>query len=315
MIKISDLFDVEYGNSFELNRLTETENGINFISRTAKNNGVSAKVERIESVCPFPAGLITVSLGGTVLEAFLQPTPFYTGYHIYILSPKIELTDTQKLFYCSCIRANKYRYNYGRQANKTLKEIHIPSLEDLPKWTEQLDLNLDCVKLSAKTGQLAPLNQLKWKLFPLSELFTISKGKRLTKADMNTGLTPFIGATEFNNGITNYIDQQPIHLGNTITIPYNGNSVAEAFYQPEPFWATDDVNVLYPKFELNVYIAMFLITLFRQEKYRFNYGRKWNLIRMNKSLINLPVNENGQPDFKFMEDYIKSLPYSSHLTN
>lgn len=313
MIKISDLFDVEYGNSFELNRLTETENGINFISRTSKNNGVSAKVKRIESVCPFPSGLITVSLGGTVLEAFLQPMPFYTGYHIYILKPKIELTDAQKLYYCCCIRANKYRYNYGRQANKTLREIRIPKLTDLSKRIQYLGVNLGGAALSAINGQIAPLNPLKWKPFLLSELFIIKKGKRLTKANMKAGLTPFIGATEFNNGITNYIDQQPIHLGNTITIPYNGNSVAEAFYQPEPFWATDDVNVLYPKFRLNSAIALFFITVIRQEKYRFNYGRKWNLGRMNESLVKLPVNESGQPDFEFMESYIKSLPYSSNL--
>jgi len=314
MIKISDLFDVEYGNSFELNRLTETENGINFISRTAKNNGVSAKVERIENICPFSAGLITVSLGGTVLESFLQPMPFYTGYHIYVLKPKIKLTDAQKLYYCCCIRANKYRYNYGRQANKTLREIRVPNLADLPERIKYLGIDLYGAELSAINDEIAPLNPLKWKQFLLSELFTIKKGKRLTKANMKAGLTPFIGATEFNNGITNYIDQKPIHLGNTITIPYNGNSVAEAFYQPEPFWATDDVNVLYPKFRLNSAIALFFTTVIRQEKYRFNYGRKWNLGRMKESLIKLPVNESGQPDFEFMENYIKSLPYSSTLT-
>lgn len=58
---------------------------------------------------------------------------------------------------------------------------------------------------------------------------------------------------------------------------YNG-SVAETFYQPVPFWASDDVNVLYPKFELNPEIAMFLTAIIRQDKYRFNYGRKWHLV-------------------------------------
>ncbi len=49
------------------------------------------------------------------------------------------------------------------------------------------------------------------------------------------------------------------------------------------------------------------------EKYRFNYGRKWGIDRMKKSLIKLPVDSDGKPDYKFMEDYIKSLPYSINL--
>jgi hypothetical protein len=58
---------------------------------------------------------------------------------------------------------------------------------------------------------------------------------------------------------------------------------------------------------------MFLITLIKKEKYRYSYGRKWGIGRMNESLIKLPVNEKKQPDFQFMENYIKSLPYSSNL--
>jgi len=88
---------------------------------------------------------------------------------------------------------------------------------------------------------------------------------------MIPGKTPFIGSIDSNNGLSNNIGQKPIHDGNTITVNYNG-SVGEAFYQPKPFWACDDVNVLYPKFNLNPYIAMFIITVIRQEKSsgRFN---------------------------------------------
>ena len=64
---------------------------------------------------------------------------------------------------------------------------------------------------------------------------------------------------------------------------------------------------------MNIHIAFFLIPLIRKEKYRYSYGRKWGIGRMNESLIKLPVNKKGEPDFKFMEDYIKSLPYSKQL--
>ncbi|MHA3465819.1 restriction endonuclease subunit S [Yersinia enterocolitica] len=145
-----------------------------------------------------------------------------------------------------------------------------------------------------------------WKEFFYEDIFDIKKGKRLTKANMTNGLTPFIGAIDSNNGVSAYIGQMPIHKANTITVSYNG-SVAEAFYQSEPFWASDDINVLYPKFELTNKIAFFLCAIIKKEKYRFNYGRKWHLNRMKKSTIKLPVNELGLPDWNWIESFVDSL--------
>ena len=63
--KVSDLFDVQYGNSLELIYLEKDIKGINFISRTAKRNGVSDKVKPIPTEKPFPAGVLTVAVGGS----------------------------------------------------------------------------------------------------------------------------------------------------------------------------------------------------------------------------------------------------------
>lgn len=134
LVKVSDLFDVSYGHSFELNRLQKDKDGVNFVSRTASNNGVSARVALVPDVEPMAAGKLTVALGGSVLETFVQPEPFYTGFHIFCLTPTTEMTLEQKLYYCMCIRANKYRYNYGRQANRTLRDIMVPALNEIPKW-------------------------------------------------------------------------------------------------------------------------------------------------------------------------------------
>lgn len=48
------------------------------------------------------------------------------------------------------------------------------------------------------------LLSIRWKPFVISDIFTISPGKRLTKAVMKVGKRPFIGATDSNNGITSY---------------------------------------------------------------------------------------------------------------
>jgi type I restriction enzyme M protein len=147
----------------------------------------------------------------------------------------------------------------------------------------------------------------KWKEFKLEDLFELKKGKRLTKANMLPGNTPFIGAIDSNNGLSTYIGQEPIFEGNTITVNYDGNGVAEAYYQPVPFWALDSVNVLYPKFKLTPEIAMFLIAIIRQEKFRFNYGRKWHLQRMKESKIKLPASSKSKPNWEYMENFIKQL--------
>jgi hypothetical protein len=313
LVKVSKIFDVQYGNSLELNRLKQVPDGINFVSRTSKNNGVSAKVAPIKGLKPSPEGKITVALSGSVLETFLQPEPFYSGYHIFCLSPKVDLTDEEKLFYCSCIAANKYRYNYGRQANRTLRDLLIPAKEEIAYWVKKADVHrYDDADKQFKKQYISALDTTKWKWFELQDLFDIKKGKRLTKANMIEGNVPFIGSIDSNNGYREYIGQKPIHTGNTITVNYNG-SVAEAFYQPKPFWACDDVNVLYPKFEINQYIALFFVTLMKMEKYRFNYGRKWHMERMKISKIKVPVTDKGKPDFMFMEQYIKALPFSKQI--
>ena len=313
MIKVSDLFDVKYGVNLELNALRLDPNGINFVSRTAKNNGVAARVELISAVIPLPAGTITVAGGGSVMESFLQPEPYYSGRDLYSLTAKIPMSDAQKLYYCLCLRANHYRYNYGRQANRTLSDILLPSPENIPGWIYSVSLSdLDNKDASVVSGVTPYLEVNAWQPFRLSHLFSLQKGKRLTKANMIAGLLPFIGAIDGNNGISAAIAAEPHHPGNTLTVSYNG-SVGEAFYQPNPYRCSDDVNVLYPNFPMTPAIGLFIATIIRQEKYRFNYGRKWHLERMEQSEIRLPVDAEGNPDWTFMENYIKTLPFSSQV--
>ena len=149
----------------------------------------------------------------------------------------------------------------------------------------------------------------------VGDYFEIKKGKRLTAEDQTNGTTLYIGAIDSNNGVANRIGQEAIHEGNTISLSYNG-SVGEAFYQPDPFWATDDVNVLYFRPEngvpFNKYIALFICSVLRQEKFRYSYGRKWVFDNMKSTVIKLPA-KNDRPDWAFMENYIKSLPYGDRI--
>ena len=168
------------------------------------------------------------------------------------------------------------------------------------------------------------LSDIKWLEFNFIDIFQICEGfynKRPTASDK--GNIPFIGATDSNNGVTQFCEietiknssktgsgknaplEKKIFDGNCICVTNNG-SVGYAYYQATPFTCTHDVNPLYLKnYKLNKYIAMFLISAIEKQRVCFKYSRKWRPSRMVKSKLLLPADENGNPDYKYMENYIK----------
>lgn len=129
---LSELFYIKYGVNLELFNCNEEIKDINFVARTSENNGVSSKVERINNILPQDAGLISVAGGGSVLSTFYQDEPFYSGRDLYTLRSKENIDKYAKLFIVTLIKREKYKYSYGRQANKTLPyiEIKLPVLTD-----------------------------------------------------------------------------------------------------------------------------------------------------------------------------------------
>lgn len=319
MSKVSDLFEILPGHSLELNRLALANRnaGIAFVSRRSGGNGIAAYVEPVPHVQPSPGDELTCALSGNgVLSTFLQEQPYYTGFHVARLVPKLRLSKAQLLYYCICIKANRYRYSYGRQANRSLKDIIVPDVQDLPDYVNTANL-AQFEGLQRPLADTTPpdLNMDNWQEFELQSLFDVRKGKRLTRAQLRPGTTPFISALDNNNGLRQFIDAEPLHPAGVLTVNYNGNGVAEAYYQPRAFWASDDVNVLYPLFDgLSLLVGLFICSVIRREKYRFSYGRKWNLERMKTSRIRLPVMADGRLDCQLMEAYMSSLPYSSALS-
>lgn len=308
-MKISDLFILHQGNGFELCNMVESEKSrINFVSRTAQNNGVVARVQPYQKVEPFPAGFLSVALGGSVLSAFVQTRPFYTAFHIMVLEPKKLLSVQEKMFYCLCIQKNAYRYSYGRQANKTLKNIEIP--DKIPEWVNQRPI------LPVTTGVqrgFHPILTANWKEYRLSELFSVSVSNDSNLQNSSAGKIPYVASSSDYNGVTAYVDALPAQRENTLTIARNG-SVGSVFYQNRPYCASpDDVRILTPKFKMNVYNALFIKTVIEQEKFRYTYGRKLGTKRIQNLKIRLPAKKNGEPDFDYMTQYIQSLPYSDKI--
>lgn len=319
MNKLSELFDLRYGHSLELNHMTlaDSKNGIAFVSRKNRDNGVSAFVNPVKDVAPASPGELSVALGGQggALSAFLQERPFYTGRDVAILTSKSPLSTAALLFYCACIKANHYRYGFGRQANRTLKDLLVPAPNELPAWVEDAGAcDLFDKKTPAVQEATPHIDTSKWQPFKLADLFDVKRGRGLVGHTREPGPTPYIGAMDRDNGVAGHVAQPSLHPAGTMTLNWNGiGGVGVAFYQPTAYWCSGDVNALYPRFKMTAAIALFLTVIIRGERYRFSFGRKWTLGRLAASEIRLPALDDGTPDWDFMDRFIKTLPFSSQL--
>ncbi|MCC8369032.1 MAG: restriction endonuclease subunit S [Rickettsia endosymbiont of Oxypoda opaca] len=156
------------------------------------------------------------------------------------------------------------------------------------------------------------LDTQKWKIFNYEDIFDMKAGKRHhLESSYEEGNTPLVSASENNNGVIEFTDLEPIYE-NCLTVSKIGMST---YYQSIPFVPTSDVTILIPKCKklFNKYIALFIATVMNQEKYKWNYGRKIGLNGCKKLATKLPATSQGEPDWEFMENYIKSLSCSFSL--
>jgi len=157
---------------------------------------------------------------------------------------------------------------------------------------------------------IAPLNIENWKEFRLIELFTFSRDNRLTKEDRIEGLTPLVTAGEGDLGVKCLIsNEEQKEFCNAITVDIFCNSYTHI----EKFCCDDNIIVLKPKQDISKYAMLFVSTVIEKDKYRYQYGRQYRQKNLKTHVVSLPKTEDGSPDWKFMEDYIKSLPYSDRF--
>lgn len=159
------------------------------------------------------------------------------------------------------------------------------------------------------TSNVLELSNHKWEWINLTDLFDYRKGKRLTKADSIDGEVPLVTAGESNQGVNRFVDNDMDIFSNSITIDMFGFSA----YRGYGFCCDDNILVLTPKNSMSKYAMMFIVSLINQDQYKYAYGRQYRQKTLLKHKIKLPVDLNGNPDWQFMEDYIKTLPYSANL--
>lgn len=144
-VLLKDICKITMGNKMDASVMTSDKPEVNFVGRSADNNGVACKVDIVydnkgERIEPYPAGCITVALGGSLGSTFLQKEPFYTSQNVSVLEFSNNVSDAAKLFICTLIyNESKYKYfPFGRELNTHIRTDYgftIPvTSKNEPDW-------------------------------------------------------------------------------------------------------------------------------------------------------------------------------------
>lgn len=322
-------------------QLLEDGNECFYVGAKKDDNGVMIHCRKDESLLTKGNCIVFICNGqGSVGYAnymdvdFIGTTDVVAGYNK-------NLNEWNGVFLATIYSQERPKYSFGRKWKVHLKSTIIslpiqhnpdgtPFVDNtrkysddgyVPDWQFMEDYikTLHYKPLTTKniTKQSSKLDVDNWVFFRIGDLFKVELSKGDIKLnEMEDGTVPLVSAGEQNNGIVGYIDREGdgkanIFPSNRITVDMFGN----AFYQNEPFYAVSHgrVNILNPKFNLTKYIGMFICALIKQEQYKYSYGRAVYSGVAENMEIKLPVDSNGDPDWEFMEDYIKALPYGNRL--
>jgi len=148
----------------------------------------------------------------------------------------------------------------------------------------------------------------KWKRFMVTDLFKLHRGHFHSIADLDPGNFPTISRVSTDNGFVGVFDKPngaSVWPQKTITV---SSVTGDAFIQPIPFIATDNVVlcVLKPYYQyLRLTSLLFIQSMMNSIKWRYSYGRQCYKTKYSKTEIPLPINIEGALDEDFMAAFVK----------
>ncbi len=166
---------------------------------------------------------------------------------------------------------------------------------------------------------MGKIDTSKWEPFKIRSLFTVKRPVARSQSKYDDGDVPFVASGNYNNGVLKYLCPKTGEIldeGNCITVsPIDGS----AFYQKNDFLgrggAGSSIIMLYND-SINEYSGCFIATIIRTVCKKYYYSDMANKDAIAEETIMLPVDENHQPDFSYMESYMKNqeITVSASLT-
>lgn len=149
---------------------------------------------------------------------------------------------------------------------------------------------------------LTKLDTSGWQDFRLNKLFSMKRGKRLIKSDRKAGDIPYYLASNTNNGLTDRISNPLFIESDKIII----STFGDAYFVEGKFTASDEITILGHD-KLNKYNALFIVAVIKKYTSKFAFDCKAFSGKLQEQIITLPTDSKGEPDFEFMENFIKNI--------
>jgi type I restriction-modification system DNA methylase subunit len=151
-----------------------------------------------------------------------------------------------------------------------------------------------------------------WKTFVVTDFFDLARGHFHSIADLDPGENPTISRVSTDNGLVGFYDKPDkakIWPAGTISV---STVTGDAFIQPVPFIATDNVVLCTPRADyasVGLEWRLFAQLMINQMKWRYSYGRQCYKRKFAKTEIVMPVKDNGELDLPYMKAVVHSTPH------
>lgn len=300
-----------------------------FVASGSANNGVMKYCEPKENESLDTGDCITVSpVDGS---AFYQPIDFLgrggAGSSVLILRRNGETKETG-VFIARSIQQTCSKYTYGHMGNTdsiSREQIMLPvTVSGEPdynymtayvqtQWKALLEKYKAYVEQRiAELGDYSDVPSLvekKWGPISLTSVFDIVRGKENNMAMLDDGDIPLVSARNTNNGVKGFVKaSKEIFEGNCITLNNDGDGGAGlAFYQPADMALDTHVTALVPKNNISKWSMIFIAECVSCLHGFFGHGLSISNKRANIIKVMLPVNDIGEPDCEYMEQYTKNM--------
>ena len=336
MKKRLSLNDVEW-DKFWLEEIVTIESGVRliqadqtpgntpFIGSSDSNNGVTAFVSNHNN--SLDSNVLGVNYNGSVVENFYHPYKCLFSDDVKRIHWK-ERSKGNKytyLFLKTMILQQKIKYAYGYKFNaKRMKrqkillpvnEYRLPNYQFMENYIkqEQKEIAQKIIdfyehKILETGFDLVGLEDVKWKVFSFSEIFRkIQRGKRLKKDDHIEGNVPYVSSTSLNNGVDGFIgNEKNIRKFNDNLTLANSGSVGSCFYHQYEYVASDHVTALTLE-HADKYIYLFMATIIKRLEEKYSFNREINDKRIKSEKLILPVDENGNPYWEYMSQFMQKI--------
>lgn len=307
---------------------------IPYVTRTDLNNGISMYVTKNQDKKYVTNKGNVISIGLDTQTIFYQPTEFYTGQNIQILSHE-KMNEDIARYLIPLLKIQLSKFSWGGNG-ATLKRLNnsrvmLPINEkDEPNWEYMeergktlYDRKHNDILKYLKKKQIALKTQLSktneqifeektWKPFEVNKIFDVKRVSGVPLNKYEEGTVPFISTSSQKNGIQGFVNSKNKNISpeNSLTIsPIDGT----IFFHPYKFigrgGAGSSISTMTNE-NLNKYIGLFIKTMIEaSSKHKASYGVQLNGKRLKSTKFYLPVTDDNEPDWNFMEYYMKQIEY------